>query len=181
MPKYSDIPQFTQNGNYEVSVSWQYLTDWIASQREDFDKGSLSGTFQMDPDFQRGHVWTEQQQIRYVEFVLKGGNSSRVIYWNHPGWMGNWKGDMVLVDGKQRLSAVLRFLHNELPAFGHLRTEYTDHLRITHTEFRMNVNNLKTRAEVLQWYLDLNAGGVVHTDAELNKVRMFLDIEKQKE
>lgn len=177
MPKYADIPQYTQAGNYEVSVAWGYLKDWIKRNAEDLPKDSK---FEMDPDFQRGHVWSEQQQIRYIEFILRGGHSSKVIYWNHPGWMKSWKGDMVLVDGKQRLSAVLRFLDNEIPAFGALRSEYTDNLRLTHAEFRMNVNDLKTRSEVLQWYLDLNAGGVVHTSNELDRVRALLDYENKK-
>jgi hypothetical protein len=36
------------------------------------------------------------------------------------------------------------------------------------------VNELKTRREVLQWYLDLNAGGVVHTTKEIERVRELL-------
>jgi hypothetical protein len=38
----------------------------------------------------------------------------------------------------------------------------------------------KTRAEVLQWYLDLNTGGVVHTDEEIAKVERMLEAEKTK-
>jgi hypothetical protein len=174
MATFRDIPKYTQAGNYEVSVPWQYLKDWLKRNQEDFNQ-----SFSMDPDFQRGHVWSESQQIRYVEFILRGGNSSKVIYWNHPGWMRDWKGEMVLVDGKQRLSAVLRFLDNEIPAFGALYSEYTDHIRICEGEFRMNVNDLRTRAAVLQWYLDLNAGGVVHTSEEIEKVRRLLDEENK--
>jgi len=174
MPKFADIPQITRSGSYEVNVGWDYLENWIASNRDE-----RMYTFEMDPDFQRGHVWSEEQQIRYVEFMLKGGKSSRVIYWNCKGWMQTFEGPMVLVDGKQRISAVLRFLGNEIPAFGHKREEYTDKLRLAHCDFLMNVNNLKTRAEVLQWYIDLNAGGVAHTTVEIEKVRHLLDIEKQ--
>jgi len=175
MPRFADIPQYTQDGNYQVNVGWDYLEEWLARNRDD-----RSYVFDMDPDFQRGHVWFEEQQIRYVEFILKGGKSSRVIYWNCVGWMRDFKGPMVLVDGKQRLSAVLRFLDNEIPVFGHLRNEYSDRLRMVKTDFLMNVNDLKTRAEVLQWYLDLNVGGVVHTSEEIEKVRKLLDVEKQK-
>jgi hypothetical protein len=175
MPKFADIPQMTRDGYYQVNVGWDYLEDWIAHNR---DKPSVG--FEMDPDFQRGHVWTEQQQIRYVEFMLRGGKSSRVIYWNCKGWMHTFEGPMVLVDGKQRISAVLRFLGNEILAFGHKREEYTDRLGLCHCDFLMNVNNLKTRAEVLQWYIDLNAGGVAHTNEEINKVRRLLDIEQDK-
>ena len=30
---------------------------------------------QFNPDFQRGHVWTEGQQIAFMEFLLKGGKT----------------------------------------------------------------------------------------------------------
>jgi hypothetical protein len=42
------------------------------------------------------------------------------------------------------------------------------------------VNDLKTKAEVLQWYLDINSGGVVHTETELEKVKRLLTKEKRK-
>lgn len=175
MPKFADIPQFTQDGHYQVNVSWDYLQGWIDNHQND-----RSYVFDMDPDFQRGHVWSEEQQTNYVEFILRGGKSSRVIYWNCIGWMRNFVGPMVLVDGKQRLTAALRFLNDEIPAFGHKRSDYSDKLRMGHVDFLMNVNDLKTRAEVLQWYLDLNTGGVVHTTDEIEKVRNLLDAEKQK-
>ena len=38
----------------------------------------------------------------------------------------------------------------------------------------MNINNLQTRKEVLQWYIELNSGGTVHTDAEIDRVKKLL-------
>ena len=40
--------------------------------------------------------------------------------------------------------------------------------------FRWHVNDLSTYSEVLQWYLDLNSGGTVHTEEELNRVQQLL-------
>lgn len=132
----------------------------------------------MDPDFQRGHVWTEVQQIRYVEFVLRGGESSREIHFNHPGWMNSYEGAMVLVDGKQRLESVRKFMRNELPIFdGHTLSDFDEKPSILRADFIIHVNDLPTRAEVLQWYLDLNDGGVVHSSEEIQKVRKLLEEE----
>ena len=39
----------------------------------------------------------------------------------------------------------------------------------------MGINNLKTRGQVLEWYLQLNDRGVVHTKEELDKVRRLLE------
>ncbi len=168
--RFQDIPQFTRSGNYQVNVHWKSIEQTLESF-------ALPGfPVELDPDFQRGHVWTEAKQIHYVEFILRGGRSSKVIYFNQPGWnrLGR-QGAMQLVDGKQRLEAVRKFLRNEFPIFGssYMR-DFTDTLRPTTADFIFTVNDLQTRAEVLQWYLDLNTGGVVHTDEEIEKVKRLL-------
>lgn len=166
--KYEDIKQFIPGGNYCVDVGWDYLTSWMKNQQD-------YTTVDLDPDFQRGHVWDTQKKQDYVEYVLRGGQSSRDIWWNCAGWQTkDFKHPLVLVDGKQRLTAVTDFLTNNLKVFGSLRSEFTDRIRMAGPSFRVHVNNLQSRAEVLQWYLEMNAGGVVHTKEELDKVRVLL-------
>ena len=42
----------------------------------------------------------------------------------------------------------------------------------------LNVNDLKTEKEVLQWYVDMNAGGTPHTNEEIERVkRMIKELE----
>lgn len=173
-PLFSEIKPYISCGRYTVNIGWDYLEETI----ERYTEYGLD----MDPDFQRGHVWNESQQIAYVEFVLRRGASSRTILFNCPGWHeGRTDGEFVLVDGKQRIEAVRKFLRNELKAFGNLYNEYSDKLyRAGRPDFVFQVNDLPTRAEVLQWYLQLNAGGVVHTDGELARVRDILDSEKRR-
>lgn len=179
-PKYTrfqDIPQFTRGGNYTVDVHWQSVERTLA----DFDCPPDS-PLELDPDFQRGHVWTKAKQIAYVEFILRGGRSSKVIFFNQPSWnnAGAKQGPMQLVDGKQRLEAVRQFMRGELPIFGNcFAGDFTDSIRLSRGAFLFTVNDLQTRTEVLQWYLDLNEGGVVHTEAELSKVRDLLAAERQ--
>lgn len=168
-PKYTrsrDIPQFTRTGNYQINVAWSYIEQTLES----------FAPLEMDPDFQRGHVWNESKQVAFVEFILRGGKSSRVIYFNAPGWNGRGiSGVTQLVDGKQRLEAVRRFMANEIPVLGgSFYRDFTDRIRLVGHDFIFCVNDLATRAEVLQWYLDLNTGGVVHTDDEIAKVQRLL-------
>jgi hypothetical protein len=171
MPRFRDIPQFTRDSNYHVDIAWEYMFSddgWLVGMIE-------SAGLDIDPPFQRAHVWLEHQQIRYCEFILRGGKSSKELYFNAPNWpQCSDKSTMVLVDGKQRLEAARRFIQNEIPVFGYYKNEYTDRLDMLRARFSVNINNLETDAEVLQWYLDLNDGGVVHTKDELEKVRKML-------
>ena len=102
-----------------------------------------------------------------------------ILYLNAPGWSRGDLGSYVLVDGLQRLTAALAFLRSEIPAFGYLRSEYTGTMRLHSPRFRWIINNLKTRADVLQWYLEMNTGGVVHTNSELDRVRALLEEESK--
>jgi hypothetical protein len=170
---FNDIPQFPQ-AHYKVNVGWNYLESWL----EEF---SQYGELDLDPDYQRVHVWTPEQQTAYVEFILQGGESGRLLYWNHASWMRFKPGDkMELVDGKQRLEAVRAFLRDEVAAFGRVRSEFKGSIRLTGPDFEMKVAKLPTRAEVLRWYLAINAGGTPHTPEEIERVRGLLAEEEAK-
>lgn len=170
--KFKDIKPFTSWGNYQVDVPISYL-------QKTMDEYTQNYGLDMDPDFQREHVWNGTQQIRYVEFLLRGGRTGRDILFNCPNFTVGKPGRMVLVDGKQRLEALRCFYANELVVFGGKLSEYTDKPSFM-TTLRFFVNDLPTRMDVLQWYVDLNAGGTVHTDEEINRVRVLIDRETRK-
>lgn len=166
--RYIDIPQISQ-ARYAVDVPLDYMEDWIENQ--------MKVGLNLEPDFQRAHVWADDQRSRYVEYILRGGNSGRDIYFNHPGWRRDFIGEMVIVDGKQRLQAIRMFMDNKIRAFGSLHSEFTDCQRIFSITLKFHVNDLKNREDVLRWYIDFNAGGTPHTDEEIEKVRLMLNKE----
>lgn len=178
--RFQDIPQFPQCC-YRVDVSWRDLEFYIASQQEKEDTKSSIAPLDLNPDFQRAHIWTPDQQIAYVEYILKGGTSGKELYFNCAGWMVDFRGPYVIVDGKQRLEAVRRFMRGEIPAFGHLRPKYSDKPDMCNARFSWNIAAIESRAEVLQWYLNFNAGGSIHTAEELSRVRTLLEQEVDKQ
>lgn len=38
----------------------------------------------------------------------------------------------------------------------------------------LNINDLKTKKEVLQWYVEMNENGTPHTSQEIEKVKTML-------
>jgi hypothetical protein len=166
-PLFSEIPPFIRGAVYSVDVPWRSIKSTFELYREGYD-------LDLDPDFQRPHVWNTEKKNQYIEFCLRGGASAMDIYFNCPNWTDRKDGPMVLVDGKQRVSAVQDFMENRVKAFGFYFNEFKDRMPSMNYRLRFNVNNLKTRKEVLQWYLDLNTGGVVHSNEEIEKVRELL-------
>lgn len=177
-PSFADIPRFP-TARYQVTVGWDYLERHLASL-DDRGTNNQFGGLNMDPDYQRGHVWTREQQTAFVEYQLMGGEIGRSVIFNSPDWNTSNKRPTELVDGKQRITAVLAFLHDEIPAFGSLRSEYTGSMRLTQTHFDFRVCVLDSREEILQLYLNINAGGTPHTKAEIDRVRALLDAERKR-
>ncbi len=173
--KFVNIPQLTKPGNYKINVGWNSLEDCITRYTNEYEVAKLD----MNPDFQRAHVWTTEQQRAFVEFKLRGGQGSDLIMFNCVGWMNDFRGPFVLVDGKQRLEAVLKFLRNELSIFnGYFMKDFEDPGRLSRVDFVFMINDLPTRADVLQWYIDINVGGTVHTQDEIDRVKALWAVEK---
>lgn len=170
MPKFKDIPQYTQDGHYATDVPLDSLPEFV-------ERWTRTHNWEMVPDFQRGHVWDEARQVAFVEHLLSGGQGSNTIRLNCPGWQRHLRGKLQTVDGLQRLTACLRFMTDEIPAFGYLRSEYEDQEALWKYQLRFQVNDLDTRAAVLKWYLEINSGGIVHTDEELERVQALLQEE----
>lgn len=173
---FKDIPQFVEAGNYEINMPFGHIEERIAEWQDEHD-------LQLDPDFQRGHVWTEEQQIAWLEYFFQGGKSGCVLYFN-TSWWGDFNKrkyeykDFVLVDGLQRMTSILRFVRNEIGIFG--GNKYGDFegkiiMARASNNLRLNINNLKTKADVLRWYIQMNDGGTPHTSEEIDKVRVLLE------
>jgi hypothetical protein len=171
---FKEIHKFT-SARYYVNVDWDGLENNLNRYTKNYN-------LQLEPEFQRAHVWTQEQQTKYVEWILKGGKSGRDIYFNYPNWMGSSKEPkdhdyMTLVDGLQRITAVRDFLNDKFSVFdSHFCSELqgeNKHIPFDY-DFIFHVNDIPYYKDVLQWYIDLNSGGTIHTDVEIERVKELL-------
>ena len=168
--RYQDVPQMIQSGSWECDFDLFGVWEFVVEQQKE-------GGLDINPDFQRAHVWTQPQQRAWLEFFLRGGKTGRIFYFNKPSWNNTAKtpyDEFVIVDGKQRLEAIRRFVTNEIRVFGSLCSEYQDNPRRVNHTIKININDLSTRADVIFWYLQFNEGGTPHTQEELDRVRVLL-------
>lgn len=169
--KFVNIPQFTTDGNYQIDVDLRRVPQWIKTEQKE-------ANLQLNPVFQRGHVWNEKQQVSWLEFFLKGGKSGDVVYFNCPSWHHkvpdkNYN-EYVCVDGLQRLTAICRFINNEIKVFGSYFSEYEDPIFLNRHTLKININDLKSEKEVMQWYVDMNSAGTQHSNEEIERVRQMI-------
>lgn len=166
--KFRDIPQMSR-ANYAIDVSVSYLKSTLDSYHEHY-------ALDFDPPFQRHYVWTDAQRTAYVEYILKGGMSGRDIYLNAPHWMAKSRmPKLTLVDGKQRLNALLDFLDDKVPVFGGVTyAMFTDQLSPMEPSLKFHINDLDHERDVVRWYIDMNTGGSIHTPEDVQKAKDYL-------
>jgi hypothetical protein len=137
----------------------------------------------LDPDYQRGHVWDDLHRSRFVGHLLEGGHVPQCVINSGPG--GDWP-VAEMVDGKQRVTACLKWADGEIGA------ELSDG-RMIHAAQLNRRSRRKcsmsigleygmvrlSRVDALELYIRLNRGGVIHTDSEIDRVKALLEQEKK--
>lgn len=167
-----------RTAQYEVDHEWFYFQRALDGFVRDY------GSLELDPDFQRGHVWTPEQQQLFLENVLRGvvSSSGFLVQFNCPNWdtdefVGDLPAGVQCIDGLQRITAVQDFLAGKVQPFGltvddlagssfSVRGRY---------RFRVAIHTFTWRADLLQHYLDLNTGGTPHSPEEIERVRVLRD------
>lgn len=147
------------------------------------------GSFIMDPDFQRDFIWPEDKQCKLIESVMMR-IPLPVFYLAE-----NSKGQMIVVDGLQRLSTFQRFVNNELrlrlPHQSELNNKYFKDLspklqnRVEDCNLVLYVIDAKVPAQALLDIFERVNGGVPLTRQQMRnclysgKATSFLKAESQ--
>lgn len=159
---------------------WRPIGSQAMNQRIDHLLNCLDGGNEdftlVIPEYQRGRVWTDAQAAAFVGFLLEGGRVP-TFYLRE---VASCRDEVV--DGQQRLFALLRFAKGELAAV------LSDGRRITWADFDVVdrrafmgltvpvvwIREELEAADVLRIYLRLNRGGTPHTDEEIARVEAIL-------
>jgi hypothetical protein len=105
---------------------------------EDVVRRIANGRFVMDPDFQRGFVWDARKQSRLIESILMR-IPLPVFYVAEDA-----EGRLVVVDGRQRLTTLSRFMSGEL------KLSLEDRLELNGKKFHDLEPRLQNRLEDCQ-------------------------------
>lgn len=137
-----------------------------------FERGQL-----VIPDWQRGRVWTREQQVNWVGHVLSQAPLPAIFIREV-----NTADDVAdqLFDGQQRLAALHAWTRKEIPARLWTGEEVWCLTGLHHRALERLTTPVCTlkvgtpEEEALRLYLALNTQCTPHTEAELDKVRRLL-------
>ncbi|MCU9527537.1 DUF262 domain-containing protein [Pseudomonas mosselii] len=170
-----------RTAKWQADFRWDRLEENVATMGADY------GGLELTPDFQRGHVWTPAQQVHFIENCLRGVVASNgfLIQFNSPSWNDDASDSdlppgLQCVDGLQRYTAITEFVKGNVKPFGFTAEE------LARTQFsparihmKIAIHDFTRRADLLNHYLSINAGGTPHSAEEIERVRGLLAQAKQ--
>ena len=134
----------------------------------------------LDPVYQRGHVWETKQESEFIGYLLKGGKCPPLWVNRYGNTEKGGKGwtyrPCSVIDGKQRITAMIRWVQGEIPALLYGREIWYRELNAVDRRCLPTIDVIyvnMTEREQMTLYLNLN-GGVAHTPEELERVRDLL-------
>jgi uncharacterized protein with ParB-like and HNH nuclease domain len=77
-----------------------------------------AGEMVLDAPYQRGHVWGETRQRNLIKSLILGIPIPSIIINDRAGAGWDMEHSCVVIDGKQRITAMLKFFDNELKVHG---------------------------------------------------------------
>lgn len=190
MDLFEIIKPVKQYATQHVKMDIRHLKDWMAQFEGIPSNYSYENVLlELNPEFQRGHVWKLNQQIAFVENLLRGIDINKTIRFNdltmrpYDDADDILKNKIICIDGLQRLTAIIDFVDGKYKVFNN-QLSYDDILNHPDKASMRRIFNsallqfeflqITSYKEVLEYYIDLNFGGVAHTPADIQIAKDIL-------
>lgn len=198
---YSDNWHYDDVTNAEISVTGTLVAKAAQlrkrkSYAEGFERVDLntdfmylldmynSGELFMDPVYQRDFVWTKEQKQLYIKNLFEDKASIRPTFIEYSETLedGTRKRVTEVLDGKQRIKALIDFYNNEFDVDGlyykdlhHLDQIFFERLNVVYTRImnREGRKDLKLETKI-QLFLEINMLGTRMSDEDLKRAQALL-------
>ena len=130
----------------------------------------------LNPPFQHGLVWSHQQRVAFIESILDGLPLPALFInempYNHP----RYPSQEVVVDGQQRINAVVDFMQDKFRVRGELWSEQDKTFKRVFCITEGTCTSITTRYNTLrELYVRLLTTGTIHTQDEINDAKDLVD------
>ncbi len=123
------------------------------------------------PEFQRSNdKWSLDKKVKFLENLFLGAKTEILMYYSD---IENAKNeDAMIIDGLQRLTAVIQFLNNEFKIFGKYYFDNLPKKFYSNVRIAIRIYTFKTHFEILKFYVDMNEG-ITHSQEDIEKAKKF--------
>lgn len=151
-------------------------TNMTTSVKNMYNYEYLEGTMRFNAPYHRDYIWTPEQQERYIMGLFRGKADIRPVLIEEYGNDG--KRIVEVLDGKQRLLTIFRFIENKFTVKGLFFKDlceedrkYILNFTIKYTRIaQMNSFGFVSKLFKLETYIKMNYLGTKLSEYEIRKI-----------
>lgn len=151
----------------------------ITSSLENFLDKYAEGDYDFDPEYQRGLVWTIEQKQAFIKALMIGKAEIQPIFIRNPK---KCKGELEVLDGKQRLTTILEYIRGEFEVEGFYYKDLNssdiqilNYTPMVYTEIKYYDNKvgltMMPTEQKIELFLQVNGYGQHVSDEHLERIR----------
>jgi hypothetical protein len=166
----------------EFSFNIRRLKSTLINYSVDVERASNANTnlyelvALMVPAFQRDNdKWSDERQRLFIENVLAGFRTDVFLYGIAKGAPFNLPERTFILDGWQRISALVRFLMGDLTVYGgHTFKQLNAAKAINNLVMGIKIFTFADHKSACRFYIDMNRG-ITHSEADIVRAERYLD------
>lgn len=162
--------------SYDVGFDMSYFVKGFTSftQCDDCD---IDRIFDCVPLFQRTNdKWTREMQIAFVENVLQGYRTQIMLYEVCSNGRSPLRAFCKLIDGYQRLTAIISFIRGDFTCFGYTFKEMDEQRILVRTKPQIGIKiySFESEQQAVEFYIAINEN-ITHSTSDIQKARNYLE------
>lgn len=171
-PAHGEEHSIVQNKDLQLNYSQRSLGDGLLGCYYSFG-------IDLNPIYQRDFVWTHEDNLYLIDSIFNNIDIGKFVFVHKPFKKGDTSYE--ILDGKQRLHAILHFYQNEYSYNGLFYNDLSKHEKNHFENYNISYAQLEniTLEQKLRYFLSLNVTGKVMDKSNILRVeKMLQEIEK---
>jgi Protein of unknown function DUF262 len=166
-PAYGEAHNFIKNTDLRLSYSQRTLGDGLLGCYYSFG-------IDLNPVYQRDFVWNHEDNLSLINSVFNNIDIGKFVFVHKPFKSGDTSYE--ILDGKQRLNALLHFYQNEYPYNGVYYNELSRHEQNHFANYNISYAQLENLnlEQKLRYFITLNTSGKVMDKNNILHVQQML-------
>ncbi len=158
-----------KNKDVMFNYSNTHLLSILMKQYKEF------GGIDLNPEYQRDHVWDLENKIKLIDSIFNNVDIGKFLLISRTFENGKQSGNFYeVVDGKQRITALLEFYENRFQYNGYYYKDLCNEDQRHFTNYTVGVMMLDEKQIneelILKYFLMVNIGGIPQDEGHIKKV-----------
>jgi hydrogenase maturation factor len=169
-----DIRPYTEDKSKELINNTDLRLDYSQRSMSDIISKAYYFGIDFEPEYQRDYVWELEDKVALIDSIFNNVDIGKFVF-IHLGYSGKYSYE--ILDGKQRIRAILDFYENRFQYkgkyFNELSLREQDHLEDYPISFA-EVRDI-TREQILRYFVKLNKHGKIMDKVQIEKVEKMIE------